>query len=150
MFIATGQADAAAAVLAVDARGVAERFCGRRLALRLRWQRVFAQVDPGLVAELGAVAARVASPFNRALMSLELARQLPVDSALQSIEAVFCGPPALQRPGLQLHAAALAVQLSKKRGDDRGSAVWAAKAQALRHMCGPFDMHPQELQALLA
>ncbi len=150
MFIATGQAEAAAQVLAVDTTGVADRFYGRRLALRLRWQRVFGRVDPALVAELQAVADRVASPFNRALMSLELARQQPPQSAKTAFETLFHSPPAQQRPGLQLHAAALALRASQTVGDRKAQALWVQQAQVLRVRCGPFDMPLHELQALLA
>ncbi len=105
MFIALGRADAAAQVLAHDASGVADRFYGRRLTLRLRWQRVFGSVDPARVAELQAVAARVPSPFNRALMTLELARQLPPQDAAAAFEALHNSPVASRgfatRPGGQ-------------------------------------------------
>jgi hypothetical protein len=136
-------------VLAHDASGVADRFLGRRLALRLRWQRRFGPVDPALVAELQALHARVASPFNRCLMALELTRQQAPAPALQALQTWFDSPPARQRPGLQLHIAALAAQAGAALGSRPGVLHWLTQAQALRAHCAPFDMHPLELQALL-
>ena len=96
MAIAGGQPEAAAAALASDTAGLAERFVGRRLALRLRWQRSFAdQVDAALVTELQALVARLASPFNRAPMALELARLPPPDQALAQLH-----PPPRQPRGV--------------------------------------------------
>lgn len=155
MFIARGQAAEAAAVLAHDATGVAERFYGRRLTLRLRWQRVFGAadglpVDAALLAELQAVAARVASPFNRALMELELSRQMSPARALALCLQLQGSPVAQQRPGLQLHAAVLAAQAASQQGDADTAALQAAQARALQHHCAPFDMTSDEAQALLA
>ncbi len=150
MFIALGRADAAAQVLAHDASGVADRFYGRRLTLRLRWQRLFGSVDPALVAELQAVAARVPSPFNRGLMALELARQLPPEDAAAAFEALHDSPVAVQRPGLQLHAAALAAQACARAGQVPAAQRWKQLVKALSERCAPFDMHPTELRDLLA
>ena len=150
MFIALGRADEAAQVLAQDASGVADRFLGRRLALRLRWQRVFGRVDPALVADLQAVAARVPSPFNRGLMELELARQLPPQAAAAALEALNDNPAVQQRPGLQLHVAALAAQACARAGQAPAAQRWVARARALRPHCAPFDMHTSEFEALLA
>jgi tetratricopeptide (TPR) repeat protein len=149
MFIALGRADEAAAVLAHDATGVADRFLGRRLALRLRWQRVFGRVDPALVAELQAVATRVPSPFNRVLMELELARQLAPAAAATAFEALHDNPAVQQRPGLQLHVAALAAQGCVRAGREAAARRWVQQAQALSPRCAPFDMHAGELNALL-
>ena len=149
MHLARGHADAAAAVLAEDASGVADRFYGRRLALRLRWQRLFGQPDPALVAELQALAARVASPFNRSLMDLELARQLPPDQALAEFERLHDSPVAVQRPGLQLHAAALAADAAARAGLADAAQRHGQAARALQARCAPFDMAADEAQALL-
>jgi tetratricopeptide (TPR) repeat protein len=124
MFMALGRADAAAQVLAHDASGVADRFYGRRLTLRLRWQRLFGSVDPVLVTELEAVAARVPSPFNRGLMTLELGRQQPPPAAAAACEALYHSPVAVQRPGLQLHAAALAAQACARAGNAPDAQHW--------------------------
>ena len=151
MAIALGQAEAAAAALASDTTGLAERFVGRRLALRLRWQRCFGQVDAALVAELQGVVARLASPFNRVLMELELARLLPAPAALASYAQLHDNPAVLVRPGLQLHAAAMAAAMAWRIGDVQAHARWTAAAQALSQRCQPFDMAPAELaQVLLA
>lgn len=149
MFIALGRADEAAAVLAHDATGVADRYYGRRLALRLRWQRVFGQVEPALQAELQALAARLASPFNRALMTLELSRQAAPAEALATCAALADSPVALQRPGLRLHAAALATQAARHAGERAAAAAWAATGRELLTRCAPFDMTLAEAQALL-
>ena len=150
MFIALGRADEAAQVLAHDASGVADRFLGRRLTLRLRWQRAFGRVDPALAAELQAVAARVPSPFNRGLMELELARQLPPEAAAAAFEALHQNPAVQQRPGLQLHAAVLAAQAAQRTGRHAAAQRWARVARQLQRGCQPFDMTPAEVQAALA
>lgn len=150
MFMALGRADEAATVLAHDATGVAERFYGRRLTLRLRWQRLFGQVDAARVTELQALVARLASPFNRALMELELARQRPPAAALAECRRLHDSAVARQRPGLQLHAAVLAAQAAHRAGDAAQAAFFAAAAQALLQRCAPFDMSGAEARALLA
>jgi hypothetical protein len=150
MFIALGRADEAAAVLAHDTSGVADRFLGRRLTLRLRWQRLFGRVDPALVAELQAVAARVPSPFNRVLMELELARQLPADAATAAFEALRNNPAVQQRPGLQLHATALAAQAARHAGQHATAQAWAQAARQLQQQCRPFDMTVAEVETALS
>jgi hypothetical protein len=150
MFIALGRADEAAQVLAHDASGVADRFLGRRLTLRLRWQRLFGRVDAALVAELQAVAARVPSPFNRGLMELELARQLPPAAAAAAFEALHQNPAVQQRPGLQLHAAVLAAQAAQRSGQHAAAEAWARVARQLLQCCQPFDMTLDEVQAALS
>jgi len=149
MHIACGRADAAAAALAHDASGVAERFYGRRLTLRMRWQRVFGQVDPALRSELQALAERLASPFNRTLMELELARHQPPLQALAEFSRLHHSPVAVQRPGLQLHAAALAARAAQQANDAVAARAFAAAARSLHAHCAPFDMSAAELQALL-
>ena len=157
MWIALGQADAAAAVLAQETTGVAERFYGRRLTLRLRWQRVFAggagaanSSNSGLRDELQALAARLASPFNRALMLLELARHQPPDQALAACRSLHDSSVALHRPGLQLHAATLAAQAALQTGQLATAQTFAQAAQALQARCAPFDMDASEVAAVLA
>ena len=148
--IAGGQPEAAAAALASDTAGLAERFVGRRLALRLRWQRSFAdQVDAALVTELQALVARLASPFNRALMALELARLLPPDQALTEYSRHHDSPVALARPGLQLHAAAMAADAAGRAGLPDAARDWALRAKALAERCGPFDLSALELSRVL-
>jgi hypothetical protein len=149
MWLALGRADEAATVLARDASGVAERFYGRRLTLRLRWQRFFGQVVGALVAELQALASRLASPFNRSLMELELARQLPPPEALLEFTRLHASEVAVQRPGLQLHAATLAAQAAKASGDSAQTARYVAAARALQQTCAPFDMSSAEVRAVL-
>ncbi|MCA0242358.1 MAG: AAA family ATPase [Proteobacteria bacterium] len=150
IFIARGQADDAARVLAHGASGVADRFYGRRLALRLRWQRCFGQVDNALVQELQALAARVASPFNRALMELELTRQAAPAAALPALQALAASAVVQQRPGLQLHVAVLACHAARALGDAPTAAAQESLARSLLPHCGPFDMGAAEAQALLA
>ena len=151
MAIALGQRAAAAAVLASDTTGLAERYVGRRLALRLRWQRCFeGRVDTALVAELQALVARLASPFNRALMALELARLLPPADALAQYIHHHDSPVAQARPGLQLHAAALAADATCRAGQLGAAGHWAAVAGTLAAHCGPFDLSPAELTRVLA
>jgi hypothetical protein len=154
MFMALGQAGEAATVLAHDSRGVAERFLGRRLALRLRWQRLFGDAKSAeaaaLQTELQALAGRLASPFNRTLMELELARFLPAPQALAAYERLHHTPVAQQRPGLQLHTAAMLAHLSYGAGQNTTALAWAHTARELATRCQPFDMAVQEQQALLA
>jgi hypothetical protein len=161
MFMALGQADAAAAVLAHDCTGVADRFLGRRLALRLRWQRLFGQRTGSapalsLQTELQNLVARLASPFNRTLMELELARHLPTADALLEYERLHHSPVAQQRPGLQLHTAALLAHgcqqagLAGHAGQARPAKAWARTAHRLAASCQPFDLPVHELQQLLA
>jgi hypothetical protein len=149
MWLALGRADDAATVLARDATGVAERFYGRRLTLRLRWQRLFGQIDGALVAELQALASRLASPFNRSLMESELARQSPPSQALLEFTRLHDSEVAVQRPGLQLHAATLAAQAAKASGDPAQTARYVAAARALQQTCAPFDMSSAEVRAVL-
>jgi hypothetical protein len=150
MAIALGQRDEAAQVLANDASGVADRFLGRRLTLRLRWQRLFATPDAALLAELQALAARVASPFNRVLSELELTRYMPAREALLTLQALHASPPVQQRPGLQLHAAVLLSQAAKAAEQTKAAARWAQAAKALAERCAPFDMTTAEVQNVLA
>jgi DNA-binding SARP family transcriptional activator len=154
MFMALGQASEAATVLAHDSRGVADRFSGRRLALRLRWQRLFGDAKSAeaaaLQTELQALAGRLASPFNRTLMELELARFLPTPRALAAYERLHHTPVAQQRPGLQLHTAAMLAHLSYGAGQNTTALAWAHTARELATRCQPFDMAVQEQQALLA
>jgi len=149
MFIALGRADEAAQVLARDATGVAERFYGRRLTLRLRWQRLFGRPDAALTEELQALAARLASPFNRTLMELELSRQRPPAEALAECRRLFGSAVAVQRPGLQLHAAVLALQAARGADAAARAADFEAQARALQARCSPFDMSPAEVQRAL-
>ena len=156
MWIALGQADAAASALAHDATGVAERFYGRRLTLRLRWQRVFAPAslhaapNRALHDELQAVAGRVASPFNSALMRLELARHAGPADTLAICLPLHDSAVAVQRPGLQLHAATLMAQAALRTGDQARARQWAVAARALQARCAPFDMPAQEVATMLA
>ncbi len=149
MAIALGQADAAAAALASSTEGLAERWVGRRLALRLRWQRCFGAVDAALVAELQGVVARLASPFNRVLMELELARLLPPADALATCTALHDNPAVQVRPGLQLHCAALALQMARGAGDAAAAQRWETAARGLMLRCQPFDMAGSELARIL-
>ncbi len=145
-----GRLDAAAEVLAHDDHGVADRFLGRRLALRLRWHRLQGRTAPALHQELQAVAARVASPFNRALMQLELARHAPAASALDQALAVAELPAAHQRPGLRLHALAVAAAAAREAASPRQASRLARKARALAARCAPFDLGRAECATLLA
>ena len=136
--------------MASDTAGLAERFVGRRLVLRSCWQRCYSnQVDAALVAELQALVAGLASPFNRALMALELARLLPPDQALAEYTRHHDGPVALARPGSQLHAAAMAADAAGRAGlrdAARHRALWA---KALAERCGHFDLGALELDQVL-
>jgi hypothetical protein len=149
MWLARGQAEEAARVLAHDASGVAERFYGRRLALRLRWQRLHGRVDGALVVELQALADRLASPFNRALMLLELARQQSPATAAAVCRDLAASPVAVQRPGLQLHALALAAWSAHAAGQAAEAAGAAQAARALQATCAPFDITAAEVASLL-
>jgi DNA-binding SARP family transcriptional activator len=149
MFIALGQRDEAAAVLAHDASGVADRFLGRRLALRLRWQRMFGRIEPAQVAELQALAARVSSPFNRVLMELELCRLQPPDAALAFLQTLPARAEVAQRPGLQLHVAALACRAHRALQQPRDAERVRALGQDLLERCSPFDMARSEACELL-
>lgn len=140
MFIALGRAVDATAALAQDATDVADRFYGRRLALRLRWQRVFGVVDEALRAELQALVTRLASPFNRALMELELLRHTGPEQALAEARRLAASPVAMQRPGLQLHAVALAAQAAQRVGDGTTARMLAVQGRALLARCKPFDL----------
>jgi hypothetical protein len=106
-------------------------------------------VDPALVAELQALAARVVSPFNRALMTLELSRQQTPADALPVLAALVDSPVAQQRPGLQLHATALACQAAGAAGQPAEAARHARRGQALLAHCAPFDMAMAEAHGLL-
>ena len=140
--------------MASDTAGLAERFVGRRLVLRSRWQRCFThQVDAALVAalvaELQALVARLGSPFNRALKALELARLLPPDQALAEYTRHHDSPVVLARPGSQLHAAAMAADAAGRAGlrdAARHRALWA---NALAERCGHFDLGALELDQVL-
>ena len=149
MFIALGRADDAARVLAHDAGGVAERYLGRRLTLRLRWQRMFGTVDAALQAELRALAARLASPFNRTLMELELARHRPAATAAGECRHIAESAVAVQRPGLQLHAAVLGLQAARVGADAEAAAYFDAMARRLQALCSPFDMTAGEVLTAL-
>ena len=140
--------------MASDTAGLAERFVGRRLVLRSRWQRCFThQVDAALVAalvaELQALVARLGSPFNRALKALELARLLPPDQALAEYTRHHDSPVVLARPGSQLHAAAMAADAAGRAGLRGAARHWVLRASVLAERCGPFDLSAHELAEVL-
>jgi hypothetical protein len=159
--------DDAAVLLADDGSGPGARFRGRRLTLTLRWHRL--QRRPATAAspdeadaadspdsavavlcdELRAQAAQMASPFNRALMVLELARQQPAAKAHAEALAIADLPAAHQRPGLRLHALALAAAAARDAGLAGPARRLAAEARALAIQCAPFDLGPAELTRLL-
>ncbi|WP_158288835.1 BTAD domain-containing putative transcriptional regulator [Rubrivivax albus] len=150
MLLAAGRLDEAAEVLAREDSGVADRFRGRRLALRLRWCRLQGRTDVALIRELKAVAEAVASPFNRMLMALELARQAPPDRALAEARALADLPAAMQRPGLRLHALAVAAAAARSAGQDTLAVALARQARDLAGHCAPFDLGAADFAALLA
>lgn len=150
LLLDTGRGEAAAAVLARDDSGVADRYRGRRLALRLQWQRRFgAAVDPALLAETRELAERMASPFNRGVVDLELARHGPPAEALAMARAVAASAAAAARPGLRLHALALAAASAREAGDGVAANALAAEAESLRAVCAPFELTAAECDAML-
>jgi DNA-binding SARP family transcriptional activator len=149
LFMVQGRSAEAAAVLARDMQDVQEGHCGRRLTLRLRWQRLFGKVDPGLRDELQALASRLASPFNRALMELELARHLPPLHALAEAQRLAASAVAQQRPGLQLHAVALAALAARQTGDTATVRALCRQGHALLSRCTPFDLPLAEARLAL-
>lgn len=150
MHIALGDSAAAAAALAGVTAGVADRWVGRRLALRLRWQRRFGHIDTALRDQLQAIVARLASPFNRVLMELELLRDTEPDSALAEYTRLHDTPPVVERPGLQLHVAARAAAAAFAAGQLALAQRWAARARSLGERCAPFDLSASELAQCLA
>ena len=102
-----------------------------------------------MLADLQALAARLASPFNRTLMALELARQLPPDQAGLELAGLLHSPVVQQRPGLQLHATVLLAQAAQQAGSSAAALGHAQSARALQAQCAPFDMSPAEADALL-
>jgi hypothetical protein len=84
------------------------------------------------------------------MMELELARQLPPEQALAEASRLHDSAVARQRPGLQLHAAALAAQAARAAGLAVQAAQFSTTAQALLQRCAPFDMSGSEARALLA
>jgi DNA-binding SARP family transcriptional activator len=150
MLLAQGRLTDAAVVLADDDRGLAPRFRGRRVTLRLRWHRLQALPAPDLVEDLQQLAGQVGSPFNRALMDLELARQRPPAEAHDAARTVAELPAAHQRPGLRLHALAVAAAAARDARRPAAARRLAAQARTLSTRCAPFDLGATELAALLA
>ncbi len=150
MHLALGRYDAAAPLVNQDPGDVAERFAVRRLTLRLRWQRLSGMPEPATIAALTAMAAQVASPFNRCQAELELARQAPPAQALPALLAWRDHAVCRERPGLQLHATTLAARAAHLLGDEAQARVLAEAAAVLALRCAPFDMTRQEVQAVQA
>jgi hypothetical protein len=148
MHLALGRFDAAAPLVNQDPGDVAERFAVRRLTLRLRWQRLSGRPDPATIAALTAMAAQVASPFNRCQAELELARQAPPAQALPALLAWRDHAVCRERPGLQLHATSLAAQAAWAQDDQAQALALAEAAALLSQRCAPFDMTREEADAV--
>jgi len=83
-------------------------------------------------------------------MRLELARHASPAEAMATCRALHDSPVAVQRPGLQLHAATLMAQAALRAGEQASALQWAEAARALQLRCAPFDMAAQEVATMLA
>lgn len=141
----------AAMLLGTDTSGAASRFVLRRRCLQLRWERLHGgSPSPrmeALVAQVAALCAAEAAPFQRVLAELELAAALPPGEAAPRYEALHAASPMAQRPGLRLHAALAAAAAWRAAGQPGRAAGWARRARRLQAGAlgiRPFDLHLTE------
>ena len=149
LWISAGEPERAAVLLGTDSAGIGDRFVARRLALRLRLQRRYGSVDSALRDELARLAATLDSPYNRVLSELELLRLAPPQAAAEGYEQAYASPGVVQRPGLQLHVAALAAAVHASLGRRRDANKWRRRAQELLSAYGPVDIDRGEIELAL-
>ena len=150
LWLSLGQPARALELLAGDASGTALRFHGRRIALRLRAARVQAQAVPELLAQAQVMIDTHDSPFNRALLELELACALPAARGLVIFERLLLERGTLERPGMQMHAAARAAQSALALGDLARAKGHADQVNALLATCAPYDIERAEVTRIVA
>ena len=149
LWLMRGEPALAATLLATESAGIADRYRATRLKLRLRLQRCFGEVDLGLRDELRALTPTLPA-FNRLLAELELARLLPAAEAPAEYARMHDSPAAKQRPGLQLHAAAMAAEMTRAAGEKDAAMAWISVANELKTRCHPFDIDASEVNRILA
>ena len=142
VWLARGEPARARACLATDDSGIGIRFRGRRLALKLRVERLHGGATARLLAQAQAMVPVIDSPFNRVMVEFEIAKLSPPASAAAEYARLYDDPVSRQRPGLQLHAALCAAAALRRDGRPRPASAWAAKARRLAGRCHGFDLTP--------
>ncbi|MEP7302242.1 MAG: AAA family ATPase [Caldimonas sp.] len=150
LWLSLGQPARAELLLASDDAGLALRFRGRRLALRLRAARYRGRAEPTLVAEAQSMVAVHDSPYNRTLLELEVAAALPAAQALPVCLRMIEEPVALERPGLLMHGTARAAAAELALGLTADALRHAQQVQALLATCAPFDIDRADVWAIVA
>jgi len=150
LWLARGEPARALALLAGDDAGLAPRFRGRRIALRLRAARAQGRADTGLLAQAQALVDTLDSPFNRALLEIEVACALPPTDALVILTRLLGAPAPRERPGLLLHLAARAAQAELALGELARARRHVEHVQALLPSFAPFDIERDEVARIVA
>jgi DNA-binding SARP family transcriptional activator len=150
LWLSLGQPGRAIDLLASDETGLALRFRGRRVALRLRAARFQGVQAPDLLAQAREMVTLHDSPYNRTLLELEVAAALPAAEALPVYERLLGDRVSLERPGLLMHVAARAAEAESKSGRGPDAARHAAQAQDLLATCAPFDIERAEVWWIVA
>jgi DNA-binding SARP family transcriptional activator len=137
-------------LLASDDAGIALRFRGRRMALRLRAARLQGRAEPALLAEAEAMVAVHDSPFNRTMLELEVACAWPAARALPVLVRLLGEPVSLERPGLLMHVAARAAAAELSLGHVAEAERYVRQVQDLLTRSAPFDIDRAEVWWIVA
>ena len=150
LWLSIGQPARAIELLASDDAGLALRFRGRRLALRLRAARFQGRTEPGLLAQAQAIIDAHDSPFNRSVLELEVACHLPAEQAFAVHTRLLAERAPRERPGLLMHVAARAAESALTLGDRVQVRGHADHVRALLAVCAPFDIDRAEVWCIVA
>ena len=150
LWLSLGEPTRALDLLASDDAGVALRFRGRRMGLRLRAARLQGRAEPAWLAEAEAMVAVHDSPYNRTMLELEVACAWPASRALPALERLLREPVSLERPGLLMHVAARAAAAELSLGHVAEAARYAGQVQGLLTRCAPFDIDRAEVWGIVA
>ncbi len=150
LWLSLGEPSRALELLASDDAGLALRFRGRRMALRLRAARLLGRAEPAWLAEAEAMIAVHDSPYNRTMLELEVACAWPAARALPVLTRLLQDPVALERPGLLMHVAARAAAAELALDHRTEAARHARQVHELLTRCAPFDIDRAEVWWIVA
>ena len=145
LWLSLGRADRALELLSSSDAGLAPRFHGRRVALRLRALRMQGVSDRALVQAAEQIVPTIDSPFHRSLTELELTCARPPSEALPVFERLLEQRSTRERPGLQLHIAARGAEASLALGDAARARRHLAPFEAMLTTSAPYDIDRGEL-----
>ncbi len=145
LWLALGEPAQALASFATDDDSVSARFRCRRIGLRLRIARRHTQVDAALLAQAREAAQALESPFNRVMLELEIACELPPAQATDELARLLAHPVARQRPGLQIHAGVKLADALSAIEDLAQARRVIDEALSLATAISPYDLERSEL-----